>query len=282
MLRPGNAGANAVADQRRPSSTRRSTAATRGRHRSPPGDDPSLVGPRTSRSARLGRMFRSGSSPHAGRATSALRSSRGGTPRSKLRSSTRIGLEDLWQPANPPGREPARRSRGDRAHESRRPIELPLRHAAHRPAASHSTPVPAEPLPSIDYRYWGALHRPVRRPGHPRLLRARSRARSRSNIARLKDSGLCRVPVLLASKRTGPGSSASLPRRTSSVVQLLCCDGAIAIAASEGRCGGSFFHAPGRLVRSARREIVPHSRRLASAEALLSATDGSPCSPDGP
>ncbi len=52
--------------------------------------------------------------------------------------------------------------------------------------------------------------------------------------------------------------------------QLLCLDGALAIARPK-TLRWSFFHAPGRLVRSARREIVRVPGGWPTADALLSA-----------
>ena len=98
----------------------------------------------------------------------------------------------------------------------------------------------------------------------------RAHAHVEGHIARLKDSGLCRFPFSsLEANRTWlfcVTAAADLVRW----FQLLCCDGDLAIARPK-TLRWSLFHAPGRLVRSARREIVRILDGWPTAEALLSA-----------
>jgi hypothetical protein len=98
----------------------------------------------------------------------------------------------------------------------------------------------------------------------------RAHAHVEEHIARLKDSGLCRFPFSsLEANKTWlfcVAAAADLVRW----FQLLCLDGAHRIARPK-TLRWTFFHAPGRLIRSARREIVRILDRWPTAEALLSA-----------
>jgi hypothetical protein len=124
-------------------------------------------------------------------------------------------------------------------------------------------------FPSIDFRYWGHY---TDQAGDPVALDVfmRAHAHVEGHIARLKDSGLCRFPFSsLEANRTWlfcVTAAADLVRW----FQLLCCDGDLAIARPK-TLRWSLFHAPGRLVRSARREIVRILDGWPTAEALLSA-----------
>jgi hypothetical protein len=121
-------------------------------------------------------------------------------------------------------------------------------------------------FPATDFRYWGHY---TDRDGDPVALDAfmRAHAHVEEHIARLKDSGLCRFPFSnLEANKTWLfliAAAADLVRW----FQLLCLDGALAVARPK-TLRWSFFHAPGRLVRSARREIVRILDRWPTAEAL--------------
>jgi len=124
-------------------------------------------------------------------------------------------------------------------------------------------------FPSLDYRYWG---RYTDQDGDPVALDAfiRAHAHVEEHISRLKDSGLCRFPISnLEANRNWLmvlAAAADLVRW----FQLLCLDGALSRARPK-QLRWSVFHAPGRLVRSARREFVRILDGWPSAEALLTA-----------
>ena len=180
-----------------------------------------------------------------------------------------IGLEELWQPAV--------RQDGE-LREGAAVIELTsLVDLSHYPQGTRLI-VRREPLhpgaqqslfPSIDYRYWGHY---TDRDGDPVALDRfmRAHAHVEEHIARLKDSGLLRFPFSsLEANRNWlfiVAGAADLVRW----FQLLCLDGHLAIARPKA-LRWTFFHAPGRLVRSARREIVRVLDGWPTAEALLSA-----------
>jgi len=131
------------------------------------------------------------------------------------------------------------------------------------PSAQHSL------FPSLEYRYWGHY---TDQDGDPVQLdlTMRAHAHVEQHIERLKDSGLLTFPFSdLEANRTWMASvmmAADLVRW----FQLLCLDGELALARPK-QLRWSLFHAPGRLVRSARREIVRILEAWPSAEALLSA-----------
>ena len=180
-----------------------------------------------------------------------------------------VGLEDLWQPA-------IRQDGGPR--EGAAVIELTsLVDLSNDPSGTRLI-VRREPLhpgaqqslfPSIDYRYWGHY---TDRSGEAVALDAfmRAHAHVEEHIARLKDSGLCRFPFSsLEANRNWlycVSASADLVRW----FQLLCCDGKLAIARPK-QLRWTFFHAPGRLVHSARRAIVRILDDWPSHDALVSA-----------
>jgi len=124
-------------------------------------------------------------------------------------------------------------------------------------------------FPSLDYRYWGHY---TDRDGDPVLLDAfiRAHAHVEEHISRLKDSGLCHFPFSdLEANRNWlmvVAASADLVRW----FQLLCCDGPLQHARPK-LLRWSIFHAPGRLVRSARRDYVRILDGWPSGEAILSA-----------
>jgi hypothetical protein len=180
-----------------------------------------------------------------------------------------IGLEDLWQPAI---RQDGELREGAAVIELSSLVELSnypsgtrliVRREPLHPGAQQSL------FPSIDYRYWGHY---TDQSGDPVALDCfmRAHAHVEEHIARLKDSGLCRFPFSsLEANRTWlfcVAAAADLVRW----FQLLCCDGNVASARPK-TLRWSFFHAPGRLVRRARREIVRILDGWPTGDALLSA-----------
>jgi hypothetical protein len=180
-----------------------------------------------------------------------------------------IGLEDLWQPAV---RQDGELRTGAAVIELTSLVDL-----SHYPSGTRLI-VRREPLhpgaqqslfPAIDFRYWGHYTDCA---GDPVTLDCfmRAHAHVEEHIARLKDSGLLRFPFSsLEANRTWlflVALAADLVRW----FQLLCLDGSLALARPK-TLRWNFFHAPGRLVRSARREIVRVPGGWPSADALLSA-----------
>ncbi len=268
MLRPGNAGANAVADH--------VVVLDEAIAQVPPeialghrvGDDPSLVTRQVT--------IRSDSAGCSEGFLAACRARNIGFSVVARRNAQveaaifdAIGLEELWAPAV--------RQDGE-LREGAAVIELTsLVDLSHYPSGTRLI-VRREPLhpgaqqslfPSLEYRYWGHY---TDQDGDPVTLDCfmRAHAHVEEHIARLKDSGLLRFPFSnLEANRTWlfvVAAAADLVRW----FQLLCLDGALA-AARPKTLRWSFFHAPGRLVRSARREIVRVLDGWPDAEALLSA-----------
>ena len=122
-------------------------------------------------------------------------------------------------------------------------------------------------FPSLEHRYWGFY---TDQDGDPVVLDAfiRAHAHVEQHISRLKDSGLCRFPFSdLEANRNWlmvVAGAADLVRW----FQLLCCDGHLA-GARPKQLRWSIFHAPGRLVRSARRNFVRILEGWPSADAIL-------------
>jgi hypothetical protein len=165
-----------------------------------------------------------------------------------------IGIEELWSPAlrqNGELREGAAVAELTSLVElSRYPegTRLIVRREPLHPGAQRSL------FPSFEFRYWGHF---TDRDGDPVALDAEMRAHAHveEHIGRLKDSGLLRFPFSdLEANRNWlfvVCAAADLVRW----FQLLCCSGSLASAHPKA-LRWSLFHAPGRLVRSARREIV--------------------------
>jgi len=165
-----------------------------------------------------------------------------------------IGIEECWQPAVDQDGEP---------RDGAAVVELTsLVDLAHYPEGTRLI-VRREPLhpgaqtslfPSLDYRYWGHY---TDRAGDPVVLDAdmRAHAHVEDHIARLKDSGLLRFPFSSAeTNRTWcflVAAAADLVRW----FQLLCLTGPLQVAQPKA-LRWHLFHAPGRVVRSARRTIV--------------------------
>jgi hypothetical protein len=109
-------------------------------------------------------------------------------------------------------------------------------------------------FPSLEFRYWGFY---TDAEGSPVALDATMRAHAHveSHIQRLKDSGLCRFPFTKfdanATWMMVVGLAADLVRW----FQLLCLDGTWTNARPKTLRWG-LFHAPGRLVRTARQRVV--------------------------
>ena len=172
-----------------------------------------------------------------------------------------IGMEECWAPAF---RQDGELREGAAVIELTSLVELSgfptgtrliVRREPLHPGAQQSL------FPSLEFRYWGHY---TDQAGDPVTLDAfmRAHAHVEEHISRLKDSGLLRFPFssLEANKNWlfCVCAAADLVRW----FQLLCLDGELALARPKA-LRWSFFHAPGRLVRSARARDRPHLGRLA-------------------
>ena len=180
-----------------------------------------------------------------------------------------IGMEKCWAPAV---RQDGELREGAAVIELTSLVDLPaypegtrliVRREPLHPGAQQSL------FPSLEFRYWGFY---TDQAGDPVVLDAfmRAHAHVEEHISRLKDSGLCRFPFSdLEANRNwlfAVCAAADLVRW----FQLLCLDGDLQLARPKA-LRWSFFHAPGRLVRSARREIVRILDGWPTADDLLAA-----------
>jgi Transposase DDE domain group 1 len=109
-------------------------------------------------------------------------------------------------------------------------------------------------FPSLEFRYWGFY---TDQDGDPRDLDVTMRAHAHveSHIQRLKDSGLCRFPFTSFGANTNWLMAVALSADLVRWFQLLCLDGHWSDARPKAMRWG-IFHAPGRLVRRARQSVV--------------------------
>jgi len=124
-------------------------------------------------------------------------------------------------------------------------------------------------FPSLEYRYWGFY---TDCDGDPVDLDVTMRAHAHveNHIERLKDSGLCRFPFSGFETNTTWMTLVLLSADLVRWFQLLCCDGYWATARPKALRWG-IFHAPGRLIHSARQQIVRILDGWPTAETLLGA-----------
>lgn len=165
-----------------------------------------------------------------------------------------IGIEEVWFPALAQGGEPkdgaAVAELTSLIDDDKLPsgTRLIVRRESLHPGAQRSL------FPSLDFRYWGFY---TDQDGDPRDLDVTMRAHAHveQHICRLKDSGLTRFPFSDFEANTNwlvlIAMSADLVRW----FQLLCCDGSWRDARPKALRWG-IFHAPGRLVHRARQEVV--------------------------
>jgi len=109
-------------------------------------------------------------------------------------------------------------------------------------------------FPSLDFRYWGFY---TDQDGDPRELDVTMRAHAHveQHICRLKDSGLTRFPFTSFEANANWLMAVALSADLVRWFQLLCFDGTWQEARPKALRWG-IFHAPGRLVHRARRRIV--------------------------
>lgn len=124
-------------------------------------------------------------------------------------------------------------------------------------------------FPSFEFRYWGFY---TDQPGDPRDLDATMRAHAHveQHIQRLKDSGLCRFPFTNFDANTAWMMTFALAADLLRWFQLLCLTGTWADARPK-TLRWAILHAPGRLVHRARRRIVRLIDGWPTADVLLDA-----------
>lgn len=124
-------------------------------------------------------------------------------------------------------------------------------------------------FPSSEYRYWGFY---TDLDGDPAKLDAlmRAHAHVENHIERLKDSGLLRFPFSRSAANCAWMQLVMLAADLVRWFQLLCCDSYWSSARPKSLRWG-LFHAPGRLVHSARRSVVRLIEGWPAAGALLEA-----------
>jgi hypothetical protein len=165
-----------------------------------------------------------------------------------------IGLEEVWLPALAAD---AEREDGAAVCELTSLIDT-----AHFPAGTRLI-VRREPLhpgaqrslfPSLEFRYWGFY---TDQAGDPRDLDVTMRAHAHveQHICRLKDSGLTRFPFTSFEANATWLQTVALAADLVRWFQLLCFDGTWRDARPKALRWG-IFHAPGRLVHRARRRVV--------------------------
>ena len=131
------------------------------------------------------------------------------------------------------------------------------------PGAQHSL------LPSTEFRYWGHY---TDQPGDPVTLDATMRAHAHveDHIRRLKDSGLCRFPFRDLAANQAWLATVCHAADLVTWFQLLCLTGPLARAEPK-TLRWRLWHAPGRVVRRARRDIVRVLDGWPDADAILTA-----------
>ena len=109
-------------------------------------------------------------------------------------------------------------------------------------------------LPDLDYRFWGHY---TDQAGDPVELdrKMRAHARVEDHIGRLKDSGLERFPFTDWEANQAWLQTVMWAADLTSWFQLLCLAGPLAKARPR-RLRWTFWHAPARIVRTARRDVV--------------------------
>lgn len=124
-------------------------------------------------------------------------------------------------------------------------------------------------FPSMEFRYWGFY---TDQPGDPVDLDATMRAHAHveQHIARLKDSGLCRFPFNDFDANQAWLMTVTLAADLLRWFQLVCLTGAWADARPKA-LRWSILHAPGRLVRRARQHIVRVIAAWPTADVILDA-----------
>jgi len=180
-----------------------------------------------------------------------------------------IGLEGVWEPARTQGGEPRVGAAVCELTSLITDDKLPagtrliVRREPLHPGAQRSL------FPSLDFRYWGFYTDAA---GSPVELDATMRAHAHveRHIQRLKDSGLARMPFTSFEANATWMMAVMLSADLVRWFQLLCFDGSWVDARPKAMRWG-IFHAPGRLVRRSRQRIVRIIDGWPGTDALLDA-----------
>jgi hypothetical protein len=180
-----------------------------------------------------------------------------------------IGFEEFWEPAlhqdDSPREGAAVAELTELVDLSQWPVgtRLIVRREPLHPGAQHSL------FPSLEYRYWGHYSDQDGDPVQLDLM-MRAHAHVELHIQRLKDSGLLTFPFSDLEANRNWMATVMMAADLVRWFQLLCLQGNWAKARPKALRWG-LFHAPGRLVRSGRRQIVRILDGWPSADALLAA-----------
>jgi hypothetical protein len=180
-----------------------------------------------------------------------------------------VGLEEVWEQAlhqdGSPRQGAAVADLSELVDLSEWPegTRLIVRREPLHPGAQHSL------FPSLEYRYWGHYSD---QDGEAVELdqTMRAHAHVEQHIERLKDSGLLAFPFSSLEANRMWMANVMMAADLVRWFQLLCLDGSWAKAQPKALRWG-LFHAPGRLVRTGRRHVVRILSGWPSADALLGA-----------
>lgn len=180
-----------------------------------------------------------------------------------------IGIEGVWEPALTQAGEPREGASVCELtslindHKLPEGTRLIVRREPLHPGAQRSL------FPSLEFRYWGFYTDAV---GSPVELDATMRAHAHveNHIARLKDSGLCRMPFTSFAANASWLMTVAMSADLVRWFQLLCFDGSWVNARPKAMRWG-IFHAPGRLIHRSRQRVVRIIAGWPGTDALLDA-----------
>ena len=180
-----------------------------------------------------------------------------------------IGIEGIWEPALTQAGEPrdgaAVCELTSLINDHKLPVgtRLIVRREPLHPGAQRSL------FPSLEFRYWGFYTDAL---GSPVELDATMRAHAHveNHIARLKDSGLCRMPFTSFAANASWLMTVAMSADLVRWFQLLCLDGSWVNARPKAMRWG-IFHAPGRLIHRSRQRVMRIIADWPGTEALLDA-----------
>jgi hypothetical protein len=180
-----------------------------------------------------------------------------------------IGLDGVWEPAITQSGEPrvgaavCELTSLISDHNLPEGTRLIVRREPLHPGAQRSL------FPSLEFRYWGFY---TDQEGDPVQLDATMRAHAHveQHIERLKDSGLCRFPFTSFEANTNWMMAVCLSADLVRWFQLLCLDGSW-VGARPKTLRWGILHAPGRLVHRSRQRIVRIIDGWPGTDALLGA-----------
>lgn len=174
-----------------------------------------------------------------------------------------LGFEELWSQAITQSGEDRQGAAVVELTGWPKGTRLIVRREPLHPGVQHSL------FPSLEYRYWGFY---TDQDGDPveldRIMRAH--AHVEQHISRCKDSGLLSFPFTKIEANRNWMAIVLMAADLVRWFQLLCLEGYWAKARPKALRWGS-FHAPGRLVHSARRQIVRILDGWPSADAVIDA-----------